>query len=247
MQVLLFGSASGTLEFLYCFSVLQQIVAAGSGKDGLRGSDCRGCLAGISDLQQNSDTFEMILRIAFLCSLCGLVAVAAVGEDIKMRDGRVYANAKVRIEGDSAVLIISTGIIRVPVSELPEDIQKRYAAEIEQGRQQVEAAKRVIPTPSAPPPTTPQTLKRRVKGGLIMAGMNATETATNAFIGSDKPWMLVGHDPGNTPDDTPLAGRIMLYRAGVYSDGVETIARYATTPEKAAALILADSQRRSDE
>jgi hypothetical protein len=51
----------------------------------------------------------------------------AVADDFKTIDGKEYKNAKVsRVEPDGIVIAFSGGIVKLPFTELPGDVQKKY-------------------------------------------------------------------------------------------------------------------------
>ena len=64
------------------------------------------------------------ISIAILAATFTSIAVA---DDFKTTDGKEYKNAKVsRVEPDGIVITFSGGIVKLPFTELPEDVQKKY-------------------------------------------------------------------------------------------------------------------------
>ena len=62
------------------------------------------------------------LTIAILC-----LASVVLADDFKTINGKEYKNAKVsRVEPDGIVLTFSGGIVKLPFTELPADVQKKY-------------------------------------------------------------------------------------------------------------------------
>jgi hypothetical protein len=70
-----------------------------------------------------------------LAILVALFASIALAEDFKTTDGKEYKNAKVnRVEPDGIVITHSSGVAKIPFTELPRDVQQRFgydAAKIE--------------------------------------------------------------------------------------------------------------------
>ena len=75
---------------------------------------------------------------ATLAILAALSASIVLAEDFKTINGKEYKNAKVnRVEPDVIVITHSFGILKIPFTELPKDVQERFhydAAKIEGGR-----------------------------------------------------------------------------------------------------------------
>jgi hypothetical protein len=62
-----------------------------------------------------------------LAILAVLSASAAMAEDFKTINGKIYKNATIRpVEADGIVLRTKTGISKVYFIELPKDVQKRF-------------------------------------------------------------------------------------------------------------------------
>jgi hypothetical protein len=63
-----------------------------------------------------------------LAILAALSASLALADDFKTINGKEYKNVKVsRIEPDGIVIKFSGGIVKLPFTELPSDIQKKYS------------------------------------------------------------------------------------------------------------------------
>jgi hypothetical protein len=64
--------------------------------------------------------------------LFGLLLIVGFGspvlaDDFKTVNGQEYKNAKVsRVEPDAIVITFSSGIVKLPFTELPREIQKKY-------------------------------------------------------------------------------------------------------------------------
>ena len=64
------------------------------------------------------------ISLAILAALSTSIALA---DDFKTVDGKEYKNAKVsRVEPDGIVIAFSGGIVKLPFTELPRDVQKKY-------------------------------------------------------------------------------------------------------------------------
>jgi hypothetical protein len=79
-----------------------------------------------------------------LAILVALSTSLALAEDFKTTDGKEYENAKVnRVESDGIVITHSSGVAKIPFTELPKDVQQRLgydAAKIEAERGGARAA-----------------------------------------------------------------------------------------------------------
>jgi hypothetical protein len=67
------------------------------------------------------------MRAAFAVIVTVCSATIALADDFKTIDGKEYKNVKVsRVEPDGVVITFSGGIVKIPFTELPPEIQKKY-------------------------------------------------------------------------------------------------------------------------
>jgi hypothetical protein len=70
-----------------------------------------------------------------LTAVLFLIAALACGEDLTTLDGKEYKRVTVnRVEADGIVIAHSTGVAKIPFTELPKEVQQRFgydAAKIE--------------------------------------------------------------------------------------------------------------------
>src|SRR5438132_7825597 len=67
-----------------------------------------------------------------LAILAALSASIALADDFKTIDGKEYKNATVNhVEPDGIVITHSFGILKIPFTELPMDVQKRFGYDAE--------------------------------------------------------------------------------------------------------------------
>ena len=63
----------------------------------------------------------------FFCAASFALAVGAMADDIKTLDGKEYKGVTVsRTEPDGIVVVTDSGIEKIPFSNLPRDVQKKY-------------------------------------------------------------------------------------------------------------------------
>jgi hypothetical protein len=69
----------------------------------------------------------MKYRQISLAILAALSASIALADDLKTTNGKEYKNVKVnRVEPDGIVITHSFGILKIPFTELPKDVQQRF-------------------------------------------------------------------------------------------------------------------------
>jgi hypothetical protein len=63
----------------------------------------------------------------WLAILAALSASIALADDIKTNSGKVYKNATVsRVEPDGIMVKFSGGLVKIPFTELPEELKQKY-------------------------------------------------------------------------------------------------------------------------
>ena len=68
------------------------------------------------------------MRTGLFSVIISLIALQlAIADDFKTVEGKEYKNATVsRVEPDGIVIAFSGGIVKLPFTELPPEIQKKY-------------------------------------------------------------------------------------------------------------------------
>ena len=85
-------------------------------------------------------------------SIFALSASLALAEDFRTTKGKEYKNATVsRVEPDGIVIKVHGGIVKLPFTELPSDVQKKYEYDPVAAREYAAQRDRVIPRPTATP------------------------------------------------------------------------------------------------
>ena len=85
-------------------------------------------------------------------SIFALSASLALAEDFRTTKGKEYKDATVsRVEPDGIVIKFHGGIVKLPFTELPSDVQKKYEYDPVAAREYAAQRDRVIPGPTATP------------------------------------------------------------------------------------------------
>jgi len=85
-------------------------------------------------------------------SIFALSASLALAEDFRTTKGKEYKNATVsRVEPGGIVIKFHGGIVKLPFTELPSDVQKKYEYDPVAAREYAAQRDRVIPRPTATP------------------------------------------------------------------------------------------------
>ena len=85
-------------------------------------------------------------------SIFALSASLALAEDFRTTKGKEYKNATVsRVEPDGIVIKFRGGIVKLPFTELPSDVQMKYEYDPVAAREYAAQRDRVIPRPTATP------------------------------------------------------------------------------------------------
>ena len=109
-------------------------------------------------------------------SIFALSASLAHAEDIRTTKGKEYKNATVsRVEPDGIVIKFQGGIVKLPFTELPSDVQKKYEYNPVAAREYAAQRDRVIPRPTATPEANLQTSEAAAAQTTYVEKLNPAE------------------------------------------------------------------------
>lgn len=170
----------------------------------------------------------------------GVVKILFTDLPIEMRQKYHYDQAKAVAYATHQAQVQTAYANQIAAAAAKQTEDNRRAAQ--QASEQERVNSEVSKIALSPLQLRTTSIVRITKGGVVMEGMNASDVHGQVILSTDE-FFLAGIDSTNMTDHQQLQGHLTIYRAGVYTDGVSTIARYATSPELAYKLVKDDKKR----